>query len=276
MDATFITEFLAGGEWLLSLYAFIGVLAVMGAGRVMVRLVPAFRQTAALNKEVADKQVQKSFYMPIQRRSMKWGLIIQTAVFVAIIPFVVTSEAQPWWHIPLDIFVILMFYDFFYYLTHRFVFHDGGFGPGPLMWVHAVHHQQKNPCRKDSNYLHPLETSIGIGLFGVSIAVLGALMGPFHIATVIITWVAFSEINQHNHDRMEVDRFPFKYLNYMSFMHHVHHSRFTSGNFATISLFYDWLFGTYDVGDGWGKNKREPQQSKPQQKPAPAPQQQAA
>jgi sterol desaturase/sphingolipid hydroxylase (fatty acid hydroxylase superfamily) len=42
----------------------------------------------------------------------------------------------------------------------------------------------------------------------------------------------------------------------MSDMHHVHHARFIGGNFATISLFYDWLFGTYDTGDGWGKRKR--------------------
>ena len=55
---------------------------------------------------------------------------------------------------------------------------------------------------------------------------------------------------------MEVDRFPFKYLKYMSDMHHVHHARFVGGNFATISLFYDWLFRTYDTGDGWGPHKQ--------------------
>ncbi len=59
--------------------------------------------------------------------------------------------------------------------------------------------------------------------------------------------------NRRNHDLMEEDRFPFKYLKYMSFMHHVHHARFTAGNFATISLFYDWLFGTYDTGNGYKK-----------------------
>lgn len=271
-----ITNILDRGDWLLSLYALLGILAVTVIGHVVLPLVPAFRQTRDMNREVAAKQLKKSFYMPIQRRSMKWGLTVQLAMFALVVPFCVTAEAQPWWNVLLDIFVILMFYDFFYYLTHRFVFHDGGFGPGPLMWVHAVHHQQKDPCRKDSNYLHPLETSIGIGLFGASVGVLGALMGPFHIVTVIITWVAFSEINQHNHDRMEIDRFPFKYLNYMSFMHHVHHSRFTSGNFATISLFYDWLFGTYDTGNGWGKNKHTPQHKQAQKKADDVPQQQAA
>jgi len=146
-----ISTILENGQWLLSLYALLGTFVVMGLGRVLVPLIPAFKHTAQLNREVAAKQVKKGFYMPIQHRSMKWGVTVQAACFLFIIPFVITSEAQPWWRIPLDIFVILMFYDFFYYLTHRFLFHDGGFGPGPLMWVHAVHHQQKNPCRKDSN-----------------------------------------------------------------------------------------------------------------------------
>jgi sterol desaturase/sphingolipid hydroxylase (fatty acid hydroxylase superfamily) len=71
--------------------------------------------------------------------------------------------------------------------------------------------------------------------------------------TIIITWIAFSEINLHNHDLWKADKFPFKYLNYMSVMHHHHHAKFTGGNFATISLLFDWLFGTYDVGQGYKK-----------------------
>ncbi len=256
MDTTMVSSIFERGEWLLSFYALVATLAIpLLVGKALM-LVPAMRQTRELNREVAEKQVKKSFYNPIQNRSKFWGLLTQLSIFIFILPFCLTLEPQPWWKVLLDMFIILMFYDFFYYLVHRFVFHDGGFGPGPLMWVHAVHHQQKNPCRMDSNYLHPLETCIGLGLYGISIAVLGALMGPFHLVTIIITVIAFSEINQHNHDRMDVDRFPYKYLKYMSNMHHVHHARFTAGNFATISLLYDWLFGTYDTGEGWGKNKR--------------------
>lgn len=251
-----ILEFLSEHyHGLLSLYAFVAVLAIPALLKQLVLLVPALKQTRQLNVDREKEQVAKSFYNRIRKRSTFWGLTTQVSIFVFILPFCLTIEAQPWWKVLLDMFVILMFYDFFYYLVHRFLFHDGGFGPGPLMWVHAVHHQQKNPCRGDSNYLHPIETSAGLALYGCSIGVLAALMGPFHLVTIVITWIAFSEINLHNHDLMQVNRFPFKYLKYMSFMHHVHHSRFTAGNFATISLFYDWLFGTYDVGEGWGKNK---------------------
>lgn len=255
MDTSLLSTLLEHYQWQLSLYALLGIFAVHLAGRALIKLVPAMRETSELNKEAAKKQMAKSYYPGIQNRSKLWGLLTQLAIFIFILPFCITLESQPWWRILLDVFIILMVYDFFYYLTHRFLFHNSGSFKGPLVWVHAVHHQQKNPCRMDSNYLHPIETCMGLGLYGGCIGLLALLMGPFHLVTIIVTWVAFSEINQHNHDLMEVDRFPYKYLKYMSYMHHVHHSKFTSGNYATISLLYDWLFGTYDKGDGYKKEQ---------------------
>jgi sterol desaturase/sphingolipid hydroxylase (fatty acid hydroxylase superfamily) len=240
-------------QWQLSLYAFIAVLAIPALAQYVVTLIPAFKEVKELNGEAAAQRVGRLNYPAVQNRSKYWGLFTQIAIYALILPFCLTSEPQPWWQIPLDIFVILMVYDFFYYLVHRFLFHEGGIFGGPLMWVHAVHHRQKDPCRKDSNYLHPIETCMGLGLYGACIGGLSLLMGDFHIVTIIITWIAFSEINLHNHDKMKADQFPFKYLKYMSDMHHVHHARFTAGNFATITLLYDWLFGTYDKGQGYKK-----------------------
>jgi sterol desaturase/sphingolipid hydroxylase (fatty acid hydroxylase superfamily) len=252
MDSSLFSSILEHYQWLLSLYAAVGIMAVTVIGKRVLLLIPAIRQTQALNKQAAEERITRSFYPPVQKKVRVWGLLTDVVIFALVLPFCLTLEAQPWWKFLLDVFVILMVYDFFYYLTHRFLFHDGPLG-GPLIWVHAVHHQQRNPCRMDSSYLHPLEPVMGLALYAGTIAALAAVMGPFHVATIVITWVAFSEINLHNHDLMEVDRSPYKYLKYMSFMHHVHHARFTAGNFATISLFYDWLFGTYDTGAGYKK-----------------------
>ena len=256
MDTSFISASLEQGEWLSSFYVFAGALAVFVAGKYLLLLSPELRKTRELNVDSAAERVTRSYYPPIQRRTKLWGLITQLVVFFLVIPFCVTTAPQPWWEVLLDIFIILMVYDFFYYLVHRFLFHDGPLG-APLKWVHAVHHQMKNPCRMDSAHLHPLEAVIGIGLYAATIAVLALFMGEFHIVTTIVTFVAFSAINQHNHDLMEVDRFPFKYLKYVSDIHHVHHARFIGGNFATISPLYDWMFGTLDTGSGWGKHKRK-------------------
>ena len=172
-------------------------------------------------------------------------------------PFCITADAQPWWKYATDIVVILMVYDFFYYLAHRFLFHDEGFMGGPLIWVHAVHHRQHNPCRQDSSFIHPIEVALGLGLYVGTIFLLSRFMGGFHVGTIVFTWIAFSEINLHNHDLWKADRFPFKYLKTMSVMHHNHHAKFTGGNFATISLLYDWMFGTLDYGDERVERLRE-------------------
>ena len=103
----------------------------------------------------------------------------------------------------------------------------------------------------DSSYIHPLEVAIGLGLYVGTIFILSRFMGRFHVATVVVTWMAFTEINLHNHDLWTEGRFPFRYMNYISKMHHNHHGKFTGGNFATISLLYDWMFGTLDNGQGY-------------------------
>lgn len=251
MDDAFWTWLVAHYHWQLSLYAGLGIGAVTLAGRLLARLVPTLRAAGDANRATYAKKMENPRYAANQRWNNKWGVIFTAVIFGLILPFCLTAEPQAWWRVVVDCFVILMVYDFFYYLVHRFLFHDGGFLGGPLMWVHAVHHRQHNPCRADSSYIHPLEVAMGLGLYTACIAALAALMGQFTVPTIVVTWVAFSQINLHNHDLWEVDRFPFRYLNTMSVMHHNHHARFTGGNFATISLLYDWMFGTLDHGEGY-------------------------
>ncbi|MEZ5737439.1 MAG: sterol desaturase family protein [Novosphingobium sp.] len=256
MDSPFLASLVENYRWDLSLYALIGITALGWLGKQLVVLVPAFKEAHELNVGTFRQKMEKPNYAANQKWNRKWGLFFLAVIFGLIMPFCLTLEAQPWWRYLVDIVVILMFYDFFYYLTHRFLFHDSGFFGGPLKWMHAVHHRQHNPCRMDSSYIHPLEVALGLGLYVASIAVLSLIMGKFHVATIIITWVAFSQINLHNHDLWKADRFPIKYLNTMAFMHHNHHAKFTGGNFATISLLYDWMFGTLDYGDGWKKEAK--------------------
>lgn len=230
---------------------------IMAAGIMFFRFVVGpilsqfggFKEIATLNKQATDELSKKAFWTENQKMNRRWGGAFFVVIFTAIIPFVISFESMPWWQFFIDSFVILMVYDFIYYITHRFLFHDGG----PLVWMHAVHHQMRNPCRMDASYIHPLEVAIGLGEYMGTVVLLSFFMGDFHLYTLLFTWMVFSEVNQHNHDRQESDKFPFKYLKYAADMHHVHHSRFTSGNYATISLLYDWMFGTLDHGKGWKK-----------------------
>jgi sterol desaturase/sphingolipid hydroxylase (fatty acid hydroxylase superfamily) len=250
MNSTFFTQLLEHYQWQLSLFTFLSILSVSFVGGYVLKFIPTIKAADQLNKETFRKKSEQPHYAANQKGNRKWSLAFTAVIFGLIIPFCLTLQLDHWWRVPLDVVIILMFYDFFYYIMHRFLFHNGGVAGGPLMPVHAVHHRQHNPCRMDSSYIHPLEVAMGLGLYVASIFVLSRFMGNFHVVTIIITWVAFTQINLHNHDLWTVDRFPFRYLNYISKMHHHHHTKFTGGNFATITPLYDWMFGTLDNGDG--------------------------
>lgn len=256
MDNAFLQSLWSQYHIGLSLLTFVGIIAAtVGFNMGLAAVSKVYRAAVATNRQVFEEKMQRPSYAENQAWNRKWAIVDQIIIFFGIVPFCVTLDMPPLWRFGVDIVVILMVYDFFYYLTHRFVFHDTQlFGKrivGPLKWMHAYHHRQHNPCRKDSSYIHPLEVFLGLGLYVATIFVLSRFMGSFHVVTIILTWVAFSEINQHNHDRWTEDRFPFKYFNYASVLHHYHHARFTGGNFATISPLYDWMFGTLDEGKGY-------------------------
>jgi hypothetical protein len=123
----------AGYHWQLSLYAAIGIALATFIGKRIVLLVPAFREAYRLNEDTAQVKMQKPNYAANQKWNRKWGLAYWLAIFGLILPFCLTLEAQPWWRLLLDVFVILMVYDFFYYLVHRFIFHDGGSTPSTIV-----------------------------------------------------------------------------------------------------------------------------------------------
>jgi sterol desaturase/sphingolipid hydroxylase (fatty acid hydroxylase superfamily) len=250
MGATILDWLSQHYHWRETLYAGFGIVALSLAGRGF-RLVPAFGAAHRLNSATLARKMERPSYAENQAWNRKWAGAFIPVIFGLIVPFCLTSVPQTWGKMLLDIVVVLFVYDFFYYLMHRFVFHDSGFFGGPLMWMHAVHHRQHNPCRMDSSYIHPLEIALGLGLFVLTNFALSFVLGNFSVATFVVTWLAFSQINLHNHTLWETDRFPFRYMAYLSRMHHNHHARFTGGNFATISLLYDWLFGTLDRGQGW-------------------------
>ena len=138
-----------------------------------------------------------------------------------------------------------MVYDFFYYLMHRFLFH----GQGYFRRVHAVHHQARSRVSSiDSHLLHPWELFLGIALFYVVTVSMALIMGqPFHVATIVITSVIYTQLNQVNHCRVDLDSFPWRTLNWIAIRHDAHHLDMHKGNYATITLLYDWLFGTLET-----------------------------
>ncbi|KZX59030.1 hypothetical protein A3709_15860 [Halioglobus sp. HI00S01] len=195
------------------------------------------------NKKKWREKAQK--YQHRVPTSQKIGLAFNLAFFVLILPFIVTLEPQLVWKILLDVVLILMIYDFFYYLMHRFLFHGQGF----LRRVHAVHHQARSRVSSiDSYLLHPVEIFMGIALFYVVTTSYALATGqPFNAATIVITTLIYTQLNQINHCRIDIDKPLWRMLSWIAIKHDAHHLDMHKGNFATITLLYDWIFGTLET-----------------------------
>lgn len=242
MENHFFSTFLQHYNWLGSLVAFVGIVVLTKVARYMVFKVSPLQRMRELNREQDKIKWKKEKYPPVVRANQKVGLWTNVVFFALMLPFFVTLEPAPVWDALLDIFIILMFYDFIYYLSHRFWFH----GNGRMRQVHAVHHQARNPTYLDAHYVHPLETFVGLALYMGSIAILAPLLGPYHVVTIVLTFVIFTQLNIINHTHVDLDYFPYRTLTWITKKHHVHHENMHKGNYATITLLYDRLFGTLD------------------------------
>lgn len=242
MESTLITTLGQHYHWLGSLITLVAIILVTKIAKFAAFKLSPLEQMRQINRERDKEKWAKPKYPPIVKANQRVGLAVNIIFFVLILPFMVSTDSQAITKILLDVFIILMFYDFFYYLSHRFWFH----GQGKMRQIHAVHHQARTPTYLDAHYVHPIETVVGLALYIGSITVLAPLLGPYHVATIVLSFVIFTNINIINHCFVELNFFPFKTLSWITRKHHAHHVDMHKGNYATITLLYDKLFGTFE------------------------------
>jgi len=228
-----------GAAVLVFVAVWIGVSVV---GRFLVFKVPAFAEMRAANRAADKVKLARKPYREAVKRNNKAGLVTN-AVFVALVlPFCIQLDARPLWRHIADMVAMLMIYDLFYYLIHRFLFHGR-----LLRKVHALHHQARTPTYMDALYVHPVETVIGLGLFCAMFPLWAAVTGaPLHAVSMALTMVLYTYLNQINHTWEHLPRWPWRPIETIAALHAAHHVDMQRGNFSTITLLYDWVLGTYE------------------------------
>ncbi|MCA9707888.1 MAG: sterol desaturase family protein [Myxococcales bacterium] len=150
--------------------------------------------------------------------------------------WLVDQAPRAWTWIVLHGALVLLVYDFFYYLLHRFAFHEWAL----LRRVHVVHHRVRHPHSVDSLYLHPAENFLGLALlFGCMV-----LLGPLHPLTFIGVVGTHSLLNILVHSGLDLPFFPFRVLSFLARKHDLHHVSMKGGNYASLTPIFDRLFGT--------------------------------
>jgi len=226
----------------LSVIALVLMVVMTVFGKFIAFKVPALARMKLINEKGDAEKIKMKKYMPIVKKNRLVGFLCNVVFFVLILPFVLTVESMSVWAIIFDVILILMVYDFFYYLVHRFWFH----GDGPMRKIHALHHQARQPTYIDAHYVHPMETFIGLTLIMATVVMLSVLMGPFHVASIVVMFVLYTQLNTINHTFVDLPYFPFKTLSWITKKHHVHHENMQMGNYASLTMLYDRLFGTLD------------------------------
>lgn len=230
-------------DWQSSIFMFLLVVLIVLVAKRVLLLNPDIKELVRLNAEEDRKKMAKPKYPPAVKKSRIAGLVTYVLFFLLVIPYSTNSSFElPLWRYFSDAFLIVMLHDFIYYLTHRFLFH----GKGYFRRVHALHHQAREVSNIDGYYVHPVETVLGLTIFGISIFSVAYAFGGVNILSAAVSFIIFTQISIINHTVFNLDYFPFKFINYLNSKHHVHHENMHKGNYAGITIFFDWLFGTLD------------------------------
>jgi sterol desaturase/sphingolipid hydroxylase (fatty acid hydroxylase superfamily) len=229
-------------DWKAALVLLATLVALSVVGRFLAFRIPALARMRELNREADRKKLARERFHKGVEASNRAGLLTNVFCYVAVLPFCLSLAPRPLWRHALDVVVVLLVFDFLYYLTHRFLFH------GKLLRkVHARHHEARTPTYVDALYVHPLETTIGLVLFLGSIPLVAAVADtPLNAFSMAVATLLFTQLNTINHTFVNLPEFPFRWLSRITWHHAAHHVDMNHGNYATLTMLYDRLFGTYE------------------------------
>lgn len=230
-------------DWKAALAFLATLVALTLVGRFLAFRVPALRRMREQNLEADRVKLARKRFSDAVRANNRAVLATNLGFYVAVLPFCLDLEPRPLWRHAVDAVAVLMVFDLLYYLTHRFLFHGKA-----LRKVHALHHQARTPTYVDGLYVHPLETAIGLALFLGSIPLIALLTGgPLSAFSMAVATLVFTQLNAINHAWVNLPRFPFRTLSRITALHAAHHVDMNHGNYATLTMLYDRLFGTLEA-----------------------------
>jgi sterol desaturase/sphingolipid hydroxylase (fatty acid hydroxylase superfamily) len=217
--------------------------SIVAAGVVMTALTTFYRSPASENRQLRDPKTRPSGASDFRQRWIVNALVsigLIGALTYGLYPYLFTEAPTALTRIAWEGLAILGLYDFFYYLVHRYPFHEWKV----LRSVHAVHHVVKTPSAADSLYLHPIETTLGLSLVWICAGIVTAIAGPVSIYSFGWAFFVYSMLNVVIHSGLKLPAFPFAPINYLTERHQKHHVGMNAKNYSSVSPTMDLLFGT--------------------------------
>ncbi len=231
-------------DWLAALTYIAVLVGLTIVGKKLVFSIPVMEEMRLENRAADKIKMARDSFRDGMKASENIGKYTNLGFFVAVLPFSVSFDSRPLWQHLVEIVAVLAIFDFMYYWTHRSLFHGN-----LLRKVHALHHQARKPTHVDSLYVHPLETFIGLALFLMSMPIVALIEGaPLNVFSAAVATLIFTQLNTLNHvfTKLPADGWLFRTVDYITGVHAAHHVDMNHGNYATLTMFYDKLFGTFE------------------------------
>lgn len=160
------------------------------------------------------------------------GVIPQKLIYTKV-------EQHGWLYLALTIVFDLLFFDLWFYLSHRFLLHSRlGY-----KYIHIVHHRSIDPTPFARNSVHPVE-GMGNAIFHI----LPIFILPHHPLAILISTQLKGLVGVMGHLGYEMFWSGFtRHRIFRYFVtpvhHHLHHSTSFKTNFSFL-INYDLIFGT--------------------------------
>jgi sterol desaturase/sphingolipid hydroxylase (fatty acid hydroxylase superfamily) len=163
------------------------------------------------------------------------SLVAVVGMTFVIYPFTFHDHAVSAGRLVFEVLAILIVYDFAYYWLHRAMHTKKG-----MRWVHGTHHEVHNPTAMESFYLTPTELFAGLGL----LLACTWLVGPVSIYSFAAVFFIHSTLNITVHSGLLSKRLLLWPIDHLTHKHYTHHAGNYDNNFASLTPFWDLLFGT--------------------------------
>ena len=145
--------------------------------------------------------------------------------------------------------IFLVIEDAWFYWIHRWLHTEWGY-----KHIHCTHHEYQTPIGYCSSYA---------GLIEFLILGVGSFIGPFVVGVPhIMGWWVWMTIRQIEAiDCHTGFHFPWSLANFLPFycgpIHHDHHHKTYSGNYASTFTWWDWMCGTDVSYRNWLKKQED-------------------
>ena len=128
-------------DWMALIVFFVTLVVLTKAGHFLAFRSEALQGMRSLNREADRKKLARKRFRRVVDANNRVGLVANLIFYATVLPFCITLDSRPLWRNIVDILLVLMVFDFFYY------FHS----PISVPWPGVTKNSRPTPSSQDTD-----------------------------------------------------------------------------------------------------------------------------